>query len=84
MSIKSKTEKKKIILEIDNGDLEKLTQCMANWKFKDHQSFLRFAMSLLIVTEDKSLWINVVDAERKFKGMLFREDFRGIFKGWHV
>ena len=57
MSIKSKTEKKKIILEIDNGDLEKLTQCMANWKFKDHQSFLRFAMSLLIVTEDKSLWI---------------------------
>jgi len=33
---------------------------------------------------DKSLWINVVDAERKFKGMLFREDFRGIFKGWHV
>lgn len=33
---------------------------------------------------DKSLWINVVDSERKFKGMLFREDFRGIFKGWHV
>jgi len=57
MSIKSKIDKKKLILEIDNGDLEKLNQCMANWKFKDHQSFLRFAMSQLIVTEDKSLWI---------------------------
>lgn len=57
MAIKSKIEKKKIILEIDNGDVEKLNQCMANWKFKDHQSFLRFAMSQLIVTEDKSLWI---------------------------
>lgn len=33
---------------------------------------------------DKSLWINVVDKERRFKGMLFREDFRGIFRGWHV
>lgn len=33
---------------------------------------------------DKSLWINVVDQSRKFKGMLFREDFRDIFKGWHV
>lgn len=33
---------------------------------------------------DKSLWINVVDKDRRFKGMLFREDFRGIFQGWHV
>lgn len=35
---------------------------------------------------DKSLWINVIDNEvnRRFKGMLFREDFRGIFQGWHV
>jgi len=57
MAIKSTVEKKKITLEIDNGDLEKLNQCMANWKFKDYQSFLRFAMSQLILTEDKSLWI---------------------------
>lgn len=33
---------------------------------------------------DKSLWIIVVDKQKKFKGMLFREDFRGIFQGWHV
>ena len=32
----------------------------------------------------KSLWITVVDSEAKFKGMLFRDDFRGIFQGWHI
>lgn len=33
---------------------------------------------------DKSLWINVVGKGRRFRGMLFREDFRGIFQGWHI
>lgn len=33
---------------------------------------------------EKSQWINVVDQDRCFKGMLFREDFRDIFQGWHV
>lgn len=35
---------------------------------------------------DKSLWINVIDNQtnRRFVGMLFREDFRDIFRGWHV
>jgi hypothetical protein len=32
----------------------------------------------------RSLWINVVDAQGGFKGLLFREDFRDIFKGWHI
>lgn len=32
----------------------------------------------------KSLWITVTDEEGRFKGMVFREDFRGIFRGWHV
>jgi hypothetical protein len=32
----------------------------------------------------RSLWINVVDEHRRFKGLLFREDFRDIFKGWHI
>lgn len=32
----------------------------------------------------KSLWINIVNQEGHFKGLLFREDFRGIFKGWHI
>jgi hypothetical protein len=33
---------------------------------------------------DKSLWINAVDNEGRFTGILFREDFRGIFHGCHV
>lgn len=57
MAIKSRHDGEKLILEIDNGDLEKLEQCMNIYSFKDHQSFLRFAMSIMIVTEDKSLWI---------------------------
>lgn len=32
----------------------------------------------------RSLWINVVDSQKSFKGLLFREDFRDIFKGWHI
>lgn len=32
----------------------------------------------------RSLWINVVDQNGQFKGLLFREDFRDIFKGWHI
>jgi hypothetical protein len=32
----------------------------------------------------RSLWINVVDSNKSFKGLLFREDFRDIFKGWHI
>lgn len=38
-----------------------------------------------IMTEtDYSPWINVVSEEGTFRGMLFREDFRNIFKGWHI
>lgn len=57
MAIKSITEPNKITLEIDNGDKEKLTLCMDKWSFKDHQSMLRFAISILLVTEEKNLWI---------------------------
>lgn len=38
----------------------------------------------IMTDRDKSLWINVVDAKKRFKGMLFREDFRDIFRGWHI
>lgn len=48
----------KIILEIDNGDKEKLEQALEKWNFKDHQSLLRFAVSVLLLTEDHTLWIN--------------------------
>jgi hypothetical protein len=31
-----------------------------------------------------SRWINVVSSDGVFVGLLFREDFRDIFKGWHI
>jgi hypothetical protein len=35
--------------------------------------------------EHRSMWINVVSRDgAAFKGILFREDFRDIFKGWHI
>lgn len=57
MAIKHRKDGENLILEIDNGDLEKLDQCMKMWSFKDYQSMMRFAMSVFLVTEDKSLWI---------------------------
>lgn len=32
----------------------------------------------------RSLWINVVDSNYQFCGMLFREDFRDILKEWNL
>ena len=48
----------KITLEIDNGDKEKLEKVLEKWNFKDHQSLFRFAISILYLTEDNTLWIN--------------------------
>lgn len=47
----------KLILEIDNGDLEKMEEVLKRWNFKDEQAFWRFSISLLIETEDKEIWI---------------------------
>jgi hypothetical protein len=58
MAIKrEKQEGDKLVLTLDNGDMEKFEQVMNEWSFKDEQSFLRFAMSIFLVTEGKSLWI---------------------------
>ena len=52
---------KSLSLEIDNGDLAKLNEVMEKWNFKDYQSFLRFVISIMLVTEDKFLSIKVRD-----------------------
>jgi hypothetical protein len=38
----------------------------------------------LLTETHRSLWINVVDQNNRFSGMLFREDFRDILKGWSL
>lgn len=57
MAVKSTQDGDKIILELDNGDAVKLEEVMKKWSFKDHQSFLRFAMSLHLVNEGRSFSI---------------------------
>ena len=57
MAVKSIKEGNILKLEIDNGDLEKLDQVADKWRFKDYQSLLRFAISILILSEEKSVTI---------------------------
>lgn len=57
MSVISTRKDGKLILEIDNGDLIKMDDVLKLWNLKDEQAFWRFTVSLLIETEDKTLWI---------------------------
>jgi hypothetical protein len=60
MSVKiqnNSADKEVLELAIDNGDKEKLEQALKKWQYKDYQSLLRFTTSVLLVTQDKSLWI---------------------------
>ncbi len=53
-----------LTLEIDNGDLTKLESVMEKWSFKDYQSLFRFAISVLILTDDKSISIKMNGVEK--------------------
>jgi hypothetical protein len=66
MAVKGKNEGQKLILEIDNGDLTKLEDVIKKWSFKDYQSFFRFAISLLILNEEKSVSIKVDGTQQTF------------------
>ena len=48
-----------LILEIDNGDLTKLNEVIEKWAFKDYQSFMRFAVSVFLLNEEKSIGIKL-------------------------
>jgi hypothetical protein len=57
MAVISTKKDNRLVLEIDNGDLTKMQEVLKRWNFKDEQSFWRFSVSILLETEDKSLWI---------------------------
>lgn len=57
MAIKGTLEGDRLRLDVDNGDLEKLNQVIEKWNFRDYQSLMRFAISIMIVTEDNTLGI---------------------------
>lgn len=66
MSVKiTNNSKEKLELSIDNGDREKLDEAMKKWGFRDYQSLLRFTSSVLLLTEDKSLWIEESEGMKK-------------------
>lgn len=55
------TEKEKkdghMLLEFTNGDIEKFEQVMKRYNFVDAQALIRFAVSILLVTENKFIQI---------------------------
>lgn len=46
-------------LRFDNGDLAKLNEVIKKWNFKDYQSFFRFTVSIMLVSENNFLSIAV-------------------------
>ena len=57
MAVKSEEKGNDLILTLDKGDKEKFQQLLDEWNFKDSQSLLRFAMSVMLETTDKTLTI---------------------------
>lgn len=53
-----------LTLHIDNGDLSKLDEVLRKWSFKDYQSLFRFAISVLILTDDKAISIKMNGLEK--------------------
>ena len=65
MAVKSEEKDNNLILTLDNGDKEKFQQLLGEWNFKDSQSLLRFAMSVMLETTDKTLTITKTDGDVK-------------------
>lgn len=66
MAIRDNIEEgEKLHLIIDNGDLDKLDQALNKWSFKDYQSLIRFSVSLLLITEDKSISIKMKGLQKE-------------------
>jgi hypothetical protein len=59
MSIKVKNQDSKDSIEItvDNGDFQALVKIREKWGFKDHESSLRFAIAVLMLAEDKIVYV---------------------------
>lgn len=48
---------RKIILEIDNGDLEAIEEVMGQYRFVNEQALLRYALFSLIQSSDNKLYV---------------------------
>lgn len=63
-----------MILKFTNGDIERFEQAMNLYDFVDAQALFRFAISILLVAQDKDIqikqnssYISVVPAEHSVK-----------------
>lgn len=43
-------------IEINNGDLQALSEVVNHWGFKDHESALRFGLAALSIAKKKALY----------------------------
>ena len=64
MAVISNEEENIIKLEINNGDYKEFKNAMKKWSFRDNQSLIRFAISLLVLNENKFFPIKVRDEDR--------------------
>jgi hypothetical protein len=47
MAVKSEIKENKLILTLDNGEKKVFEEVRKKWNFKDEQSLIRFALSIL-------------------------------------
>ena len=57
MSVKTTKTTENMTLVIDNGDRENMDKVLSKWQFKDEESFIRFVTSILLDTQDNSIYI---------------------------
>ena len=66
MAIKpDRSEEGKLSLSFDNGDKVKFDEVLKEWNFKDEQSLIRFAMSIFLLSNKKSLIIHSEEGQKE-------------------
>lgn len=80
MAISAEQKEEKLILTIDNGDLERLNSVISRWNFIDYQGLIRFMCSIMTDTKENKLYMEgsngpfpVVPAAKLIKDSLEKE-----------
>lgn len=57
MAISAEQKEGKLILTLDNGDLERLNAVVSRWNFIDYQGLIRFMCSIMTDTKENKLYM---------------------------
>ena len=57
MITKTQDTEQELVLSVTNGDLVALNKIKAGWKFKKVEDILRFALAVMVQSEDHSVTI---------------------------